>query len=518
MTFHSRVERVVRAILRRSELEARLEEARAAGAVPRLVGRMALRARIEPTPEAVAAAAADGDGPLADRLASLVRRARGREEAGLEAFAAATAADHPALARAVRQVSAATTAPADERELRLDRATEIAIEGVRDRAATAAASLRGPVTAVYAFGVLLPLALVGVLPAVTAAGVPRNLVLGVVVVGYDLFLPTTLAAAAAWLLARRPVAFPREPVPGTHPARPDRPWRALAVALGSGAGAAAVVAFLSLIPGWAAPVAAFGVAGAGLAVHYRPAVLIRERTAAVEQELPDALVAIGREVAAGVAVERAMAAAPESLGDPTAGIVADASDRGRRLGCGVEEAFLGTGGPVADLPSPRIRRAVAMLASAGHVGPPAGDLLVATGEHLGALRRVTERTRQETARLTATLANTAAVFGPLVGGTTVALAAGTAGRAGGIGTAGRATRAGATPIGGATGIGTSLPVADLGLAVGAYVLLLAALLTALATGLRYGPDRARIGYRVGLALPLAAVVFCLALVVGEAVV
>ncbi|WP_254822793.1 hypothetical protein [Haloglomus halophilum] len=502
--------RLVQWFTHRSGVAAQLRSARAAGAVPRLVGRMALRVHIEPTPEAAAAAGCDGDDPLADRLATHVRRARGRDSAGLEAFAAASAADHPELARAVRQVVAATMAPADERERRLDRATEAAAEGVRERATSAAAALHGPVTAVYAFGVLLPLALVGILPGVVAAGVPAELLLATVVGCYDLLLPVTLLGAAAWLLARRPVAFPRDPVPASHPARPGEPWRAVAVGLGAATVTGAVVALLPPVPGWAAPVAAVGAAGSGLAVHHRPAVAVRERTAAMERGLPDALVAVGREVAAGVAVERAIADATASLGGPVEEAFATASERGRRLGCDIETAFLGPGGPAADLPSPRVERAVTALARAGRVGPPAGDLLVATGEHLAELRQVTRRTRRETARLTATLANTATVFGPLVGGTTVALAAGTAGRADTVGVGvGR---------GAATDFGAALPVGHLGLAVGLYVLALTAILTALATGLRYGRDRARVGYRVGVALPLAATVFCLALVVGRAVV
>ncbi|WP_276260892.1 type II secretion system protein [Haloglomus litoreum] len=511
MTDGSWSRRLLHRALRRTGLQTHLRAARAAGTVPRLVGRMALRARTEPTPEAVAAAGADGDGPLADRLATHVRQARGRGESGLESFAAATADDHPHLARAVRQVGAATGAPAGERRRRLERATETAMQGVEDRSAAAASALDGPVTAVYAFGVLLPLALVGVLPAAATAGVPGGVLLATVVVGYDLLLPGALLGAAGWLLARRPVAFPREPVPASHPARHDGPWRAIAVGAGAGVLAGAVVGLLPPVPGWAAPVAAAGVAGSGLAVHCRPAVTVRERAAAMERALPDALVAVGREVAAGVAVERAIAEAADSLGEPAGGAFEVATERGRRLGCGVETAFLGPGGPVANLPSPRLARAVGTLAQAGRIGPPAGSLLVATGEHLDQLRRLAERTRRETARLTATLANTAAVFGPLVGGTTVALAAGTARRAGGA--------AGTTLTNrGAPGLGTTLPVADLGLAVGGYVLVLAALLTALATGLRYGMDRARIGYRVGLALPLAATVFCLALVAGSAVV
>lgn len=511
-------EEVVEHLATVSALRERVRTARAVGSIPRFVGRMALRARLEPSPEAVAGAGVDGDGPLSDRLAGHVGRVWGREGSGLESFAAAVADEQPALARAVREVLAATAAPAAERERRLDRATETALEAVRDRAATAAASLRGPVTATYAFGVLLPLALVGVLPAVATAGVPGGLLLAAIVVVYDLALPAALVAATGWLLARRPVAFPREPVPQSHPDRPDGSRRGLLVGLAVGLSAGGAVALLPGLPLWTAPVGAIGAAGSGLAVHYRPAVVVRDRAVAVERALPDALVAVGREVSSGVAVERAIANAGETLGAPVGPVFASAADRGRRLGCGIEASFLGPGGPFADLPSPRAERSVAALLRAADEGAPAGDLLVETGEHLAELRRVTERTRRETARLTATLANTAAVFGPLVGGATVAMAAGTAGRAGSVTRGGAAVPGGAVPVDGGSGLGTALPTAELGLAVGTYVLLLAAVLTALATGLRYGPDRARIGYRVGLALPLAATTFCLAVAVGSVVV
>jgi Flp pilus assembly protein TadB len=500
-------------LLRLAGADERYRRARAVGDIPRLVGQLALRARVEPTPETVAAAGAAVEGPLADRLASHVRSANGRETTALEAFAAAVADEQPGLSRAVRQVVAATEAPAAERERRLDRATETAVAAVRDRAATAAASLRGPVTAVYAFGVLLPLALVGVLPAVATAGVPGTTLLIGVVLGYDLVLPVGLLVAAGWLLARRPVAFPSEPVPRSHPDRPDGYRRGVGAGVAAAVAAAATVLLVPGVPGWTTPVVAVGAAGIGIVVQYRPAVRVRERTAAVEAGLPDALVAVGHEVTAGVAVERAVENAADSLGDPVGPLFASAADRGRRLGCDVTASFRGTAGPVASLPSPRVDAAVDALATAAREGPPAGGLLVETGEHLAQLRRVTERTRRETARLTATLTNTAAVFGPLVGGATVALAGGTAG---GV-TTGSAT-AGTGISASAPAVGSPLPVAGLGLAVGAYVLWLAAVVTALATGLRYGPDRARIGYRVGLALPLAAVTFCLAVVVGGIVV
>ena len=497
-------------VLRAPRLLARVRRARAVGTAPRLVGRMALRARLDPSPEAAAAAGAEADGPLAERLATHVRRARARPESGLDRFAADCADRYPAMARSVRLLAAATAAPPAERDSRLDRATEAVVDGVRDRAATAAADLRGPATALYAFGVLLPLALVGLLPAVATAGVPGPTLVAAVVVGYDLLLPAGLLIVTAWLLASRPVAFPRAPVPRSHPDRHDGIGRPVVIAVGA-ALAASIGAGL-LLPDWTAPVAALGCAGLGLAVYYRPAVDVRDRARAIEAGLPDALVAVGRQVSDGVAVERALPAAADRLGVPVGPAFAAAATRGERLGVGIERSFLGAGGPFESVPSPRLRTAVRVLALAAREGRPAGRLLVETGEHFERMRAVERRTRRRTARLTATVANTAALFGPLVGGVTVALAGGTASRVGAIGSAAR------TAAGPATGVGAGVPVAPLGLAVGWYVLVLAAVLTALATGLRHGLDRARIGYRVGLALPAAALVYCAAVSLGGLVV
>jgi len=93
------------------------------------------------------------------------------------------------------------------------------------------------------------------------------------------------------------------------------------------------------------------------------------------------------------------------------------------------------------------------------------------GEHLRELDAVEAEARRSVEQVTRTLANTAAVFGPLVGGATVALA-------GAMGSAGPLASGGT--------------VDGLGLVVGAYVLVLAAILTALSTGLSRGFDaRAR---------------------------
>jgi hypothetical protein len=457
---------------------------RALGAAPALVSRAVLRTRIAPTAEGAAAFAADTDGRLSDHLEGYVRRARGTPRSGLAAFASSWRDSAPALYRALTLVDAAAEAPDDERARILDRAMDTVLDGTRERAADAADSLRGPATALYAFGVLLPLALVGVVPAAGAAGIEATL--PAIVVIYDLLLPLCLCCAGGWLLANRPVAFPPSRVGKTHPAVPSRRWPPVAVGLLAGIGSGAAAG--SFLPRWSVPMAAIGVgSGITLLVASRPIVAVRERVDELESALPDALYLVGRRTADGVSVERAIADAADDL-DGVVGETFDAAvRRQRQLRIGVETAFTGEYGALRDVPSERADGAASLLGVAAREGPPAGRALVETADHLTDLQRVEDAARRDLARVTSTLGNTAAFFGPLVGGTTVALADG-------VGTT--AALEGGTP-----------ETAPLALAVGGYVLLLAVVLTALSTGLTRGIDRAMMGYRIGAALCVATVTY-----------
>ncbi|TKX85378.1 type II secretion system protein, partial [Halorubrum sp. SS5] len=171
---------------------------------------------------------------------------------------------------------------------------------------------------------------------------------------------------------------------------------------------------------------------------------------------------------------------------------------------------------------------IALLAVAAREGRPAGDVLLELADQLESLRELERDARRQLATVTGTLSNTAAVFAPLVGGATVALATGIdavdvgslgAGAAagadalgGGLSGGGNAgveaggAAGGSGPAGASGGAGTlSVPV--LGRIVGTYVLLLAALLTGLATGLERGFDRTLVAYRIGIALPTATATF-----------
>jgi len=464
----------------------RVRRTRALGDAPALVGRAVLRMRVTPTAEAAAAFAAEtGEGPLAEGLARQVRRARSSPGSGLEAFADAWREMFPALARAAMLVEAAGSVPEAERERTLGRATTAVLDGTRERMARFAVDLRGPATGLYAFGVLLPLALVGLLPAARVAGL--GVPLSAVVATYDVLLPLGLCAAGGWLLVRRPLAFPPRRVPADHPAVPERRWPRLVA--GAVVAAAAWALAPLVLPFWTRPVAAAGFGlGSALAFWYRPVVRVRRHARDVEDGLPDVLYLVGRRVAAGRSVEQAIEHAAGEVDGEAGDAFAAAARRGRLLRVGVREAFLGTHGALADVPSPRIHSTVRLLAVAAREGRPAGRAVVATADHLEELQSVERAARRDLGRVTGTLSHTAAVFGPLVAGATVALAD---------------AMGGTLLLDGPAGYGTPA----LGLALGGYVLVLSAVLAALATGLRRGLDRSLVGYRVGLALASATAVY-----------
>jgi hypothetical protein len=440
--------------------------------------------RVSPSPEAAARFAAAGETEAATALERHVRAAHGTGRTGLATFA--DECGTPGVERAVVLVEAAAGAPPEERERSLDRAQAAVLDGAREAAADAAAELRGPATAVYAFGVLLPLALVAVLPAAEVAGVVASvpLVVGV----YDLALPAVLALAGHRLLDRRPTAFPPPVVDRDHPAVPDYPWRALAAGVGGGGGSGVLAGLV--LPSWSVPLVAVGTGiGAVLAVGAAPYARVHGCVDERERDLPDACSLVGAAVADGTAVERALADAASDLGGPTGEVLGEAVARQRQLGVTVEAAFVDAEGPLTSTPSARFRDVARLFGVAAREGRPAGQALVAFGDHLAELRAVEREARRDLRRVTATLSNTAAVFAPLVGGATVAMAG---------------------------AMGDGLPVATLGLAVGVYVLVLAALLAALASGLERGPSPGLVARRAGGALLTATPTYLLAFVAAGA--
>lgn len=471
----------------------RVQRTSALGAAPDLVARAVLSMRLSPTPERAATFAGEtSEGVLASSLQSHVRQTQNAAQSGLTAFGDAWGEQFPQLRRSFALIMVAGRTPTEDRHHLLNRALSVVLEGTRDQLRTFSARIRGPVTALYAFGVLLPTALVALLPA---AGFANIFVSPALVVGvYNVVLPAFLVVVSLWLLARRPVAFPPPDITNGHPRVTDR--RRLAVVAGIAVAAASWPLAQRLFPMWGPPVATVGLGcGTTVLIATHPTVSVYGDIQAVEDSLPDALELIGRRVANGWAVEAAIAQVGDELDGPMGDVVADGAQQQRQLHVGIEEAFLGEYGVLNAVPSQRVRGSVALLSLAAKEGRPAGSALLALADHTEELQRIERDARQELTTVCRTLVNTAAIFGPMVAGATVALANGISGVE--------------TPA------GSGQSFTWLGAPVGMYVLSLAVILTVLSVGLTRGVDRSLVGYHVGRSMVAATLTYLFSyLVVG----
>lgn len=452
-----------------------LHESRLVGAGPGFVARLALRVRLDPSAEGAAAFAAEtGDDPLSVALVGAVRATAGTPETPLDTVSSSLPT--PGLRRAVALVRAAVETPVTDRGRVLDRALAAAHDATERHVRTGTRAVRGPVNAVYAFGVILPLALVGLVPVAPAAGVA--LPLGLVAVCYDVVLPLALLAVAAWALANRPAVFPA----GRADAAVTLDCRRAALA-GIGAGILAAVGCLVLDVAWALPVTVPCCAlGATLAIATRPVLAIDERADAVADGLPDATAVVGRRLATGDPPETAVAAVGDTLDGPAGDLFAAADRTRRALGRPLDAAFFGRRGVLGPEHGPRAAGTIRLVLDAASGGAAGGRVLTEVAGGLDAVRRLETTARADLADLVDTLVRTGGLFAPLIAGATVTLAG---------------------HVGSFDGTGSTLSVPALGLVVGGYVAWSAVVLTALAVCLDRGLRPAPLCYRVGVALASA---------------
>lgn len=455
----------------------------ALGESPSLIGRIVLRMHIQPATEtAVEFAAETGTGRLSENLSEHIDRAMGTHRTGLIGFADEWGDEFPAVRRSAHLLSTAQDAPTGQRGRTLDKALSAMLDGTRDQMSRFTERIRGPSTMLYAFGVMVPLALVGLVPAASIAGITVTIDLFVIL--YILILPAAIISVSVWILIRRPVAFPPPDISRAHPDVPDAKWPPVAIGTVAGVGGYLTTVFLGV--GYLAPLSAAGLGlGATVYLLYKPIAAVRKRVRATEEHLVDALYIVGRQVDENESVESAIALAGTRVPGETGAVFERVAELQEQLHLTVQEAFLGEHGVLQEIPSPRAHETASLLSIAADEGQPAGEAIVEMANHLDDLRDVERQTHRELSEVTGTLHNTAIVFGPLVAGATIGLA----------------------EIMSTEGVTTfdmgTLPTELLGLVIGTYVLILTILLTALSVGLKHGLDRPLVGYRVGKNLLVA---------------
>lgn len=305
----------------------------------------------------------------------------------------------------------------------LDRARAIAYDGARRRLQDYAASLRGPASALFALGVLLPLIVGSMLPLLSLGTFSPP--------GLEVVTPAA-PNPIPWILLLD-VAFPAVTFLFAHQVSARRPG--LAVSTGRIAkrpllALAAVpvpllVAVVVPIPFGAVLLVGATVALISMAVHRatRAARAEYRRLEELEKEFPDALFQLGSRLGEGRGLEDAFLSVAGGLERTEVGALFGRIARTLRIGGGtIEDALFGPRGAVREVRSRVVRATLKMAVEIAAKDPEtAGKAILEMSDHLRDLQGVARDLRSELRPTIDAMRATAMVFAPVVLGVTGAL-------------------------------------------------------------------------------------------------
>ena len=380
----------------------------------------------------------------------------------------------------------------------LDRARATVYDGARRRLQDYAASLRGPTSALFALGVLLPLIVGSMLPLLSLGTFSPT--------GLDVVTPSP-PNPVPWIFLLD-VAFPAVTFLFAHHVSARRPG----LAASSGRGAKRPLVAIAAVPvpillavfvpiRFGAVLAIGGTVGlVGLAVHLatRDARTESLRMAELEKEFPDALFQLGSRLGEGRGLEDAFLAVAVGLERTEAGALFGRIARSLRIGGGtVEDALFGPRGALRDVPSRVVRATLRMAVDLAAKDPgTAGKAILEMSDHLRDLQGVARDLRAELRPTIDAMRATAIVFAPVVLGVTGALY-----------TLLSEAFAGFASL--------PMPAATFHLALGVYLVLTTVGILHFATRIEMGGGWVALGASVARALPIGYGVYAATLVLAS---
>ena len=484
--------------------KAEREQVRGQGEVPRLVSYLAMSLRTNPNLErSVQFAAERASGPLgSDLRRELWRsclRVHDSVEEALSEFSRRWSDRCKELDRSIDLLRASVS----ERDLKsrmnaIDRALELSLEGTRDRMRDFASGLYLPTLVIYSIGVLLPLVILAVLPALSIIdlriGAPE------LVLGYCIILPLTVYGLGKYVLAKRPAAFQPPDIPARGgPARNVGIAAVLAIvtaALGFWLGLGPIARSLLVLWGLTLGIVAY------LHLSSSEAYRLRLEEDRMEEEFQDALVQLGNHMSEGRPAEDAFRRAAESTrGSSIARVFERTSTNIRLGGMRLRSALFDPDeGALREVRSPTIRGTLQLLVDSLERGNRvAGQVVLSTAEHLRGLRRVELEIRRSLSEVVSSMRSVALLFAPLVAAVTARLQEVLATESSGV------------PF---LGGGAPIPFATFLSVMGFYIIALTCILVGYSVELEHGDDGVLKRAALARALPVAMSVFTLGVVAG----
>ncbi|HIH44834.1 MAG TPA: hypothetical protein HA257_07135, partial [Candidatus Methanoperedenaceae archaeon] len=384
----------------------------------------------------------------------------------------------------------------------------------------------------YSIFILIPLALVALLPAVSIVGVRIDTFMLVLI--YVVILPLATFLYGEYILLQRPAAFAPPHIPERHPALENiRTLRRIAICLAIVLGTTlALLGYIllyfgnpygivseSIMGGLVPPTfpAVWGITAAisvYCTIAYMPYKRIRDGIKQIEIEFADALFVLGRRVSEGRSAEWAFMTTAETMrgsmiSEVFAAIVGNLiSLRATMQSAIFDEEY----GALRDVYSDRVHTTMKLFTeSVNRSHEAAGVAIVKLAEHLKELQEVEERIRQGLYDVTSTMRSTALIFAPLIAGVTLALSEVIQKilQSVSIEASRLPEEVGVVSImkDVGTGMEQSVPPETFMLVIGIYVILMVVILVRFAGGIEYGGDKSQFMYELGQILPFAIIVF-----------
>ncbi|RPI94552.1 MAG: hypothetical protein EHM39_12215, partial [Chloroflexi bacterium] len=314
------------------------------------------------------------------------------------------------------------------RTIALNRALDIVLNGTKTLMSGFMATLHAPTLILYSIFVMVPLALVAMLPAAAVVGLRINAIQLFLL--YDLLFPLVTLLYAHSILMRRPAAFAPPDIPDDHRLRqavPDRAWAVIAIAAGGGICALGLALPQGVLPFQEADFIIWGIAGAIAIYCYctcLPYKKARDVITAMESEFADSLFVLGRRMSEGRPPEEGFAYTARMVSGTAIGkAYARAAFNISCLRTTLRDAVLDPGfGAFADVYSDRIRATISMLIETSAMsGEVAGGSIIRIADHLKELQGIEEEIKKMLFTMTSMLKMTCVVFAPFIAGITLAL-------------------------------------------------------------------------------------------------
>jgi len=436
-----------------------------------------------------------------------------------------------------------------QRMITLNRALDVGLDGTREMMNQFAARLHQPTMIIYSIGIMIPLAIIAMLPAAGLIGM--KITIFQVFILYDIILPLIVFLYTRKILLSRPATFNPPIIPADHPDLVNiNKRRRLMISLVAGAIVALPGIFFMLIqmilPPTSSnallnfivdvnglnsyfPVTLFIIWGVVVTVTlysmsvYRPYKRVRDDIKQMEKEFSDALYIIGKRIGEDKSPEESFAYTADTMdGAKIAEVFSQTGYNLMAMHTNIREAlFSSEYGSLKHVYSDRIKAIMRLFVEGIQKSQRAVSIsIIRIADHLKELQQVENKIKDTLYSLTSTLRSTAAVFAPLIAGVTLAITKLISNilhsMSGKIPTENFAD--GSSSV--FSGITGSFALENIRpeyfvLVIGIYIIELVFLLTRFTNGIDEGDDKAAFMYSLSKVLPTAVMVLTITIIIGQ---